>query len=38
MERDEAYMLEATYAWLVENADDKQEKHLRKFEEFICEK
>jgi len=38
IERDEAYMLEATYAWLVENADDKQEKHLRKFEEFICEK
>lgn len=34
-ERDEAYMLEATYTWLMENADDKQEKHLLKFEEYI---
>ena len=34
-ERDETYMLEATYAWLIENADDKQERHLLKFEKFI---
>lgn len=34
-ERNEAYMLKATYAWLMENADYKQEKHLMKFEEYI---
>ncbi len=34
-ERDEVYMLKATYDWLMENADDKQEKHLLKFEEYI---
>lgn len=36
-ERDEAYMLEATYAWLMEHAEDKQEKHLLKFAEYIGE-
>ena len=36
-ERDEAYMLKVTYDWLMENADDKQEKHLRKFEGYIGE-
>lgn len=36
-ERDEAYMLEATYAWLMEHADDTQEKHLLKFAEYIGE-